>query len=342
MWEGALAYYQKIKHDRHLYPAGRDRPGQAGWIADRLLRLRAQLNAEIISKREPGTLTIGSWNIRHFDGGRPRMRESFHYIAEIIDKFDICAVQEVKDVASVNRLVKLLGPNWDFFINDSSGGGRGNHERMAFIYNTNTVSFRNLIGELVVPQDALPGDEQIARTPFFASFQAGWFRFTLCSAHIVFEEKEGRPLREDEIRVISEILEDRAKEMDEVHIFLGDFNTDKRTEGAIPALQDLGFIVPDFGKTNLLGTKHYDHITFVGPKDESNLRHHGAIDFTESVFMDNEAPDYEAIAIEMRGKPYKDWDKEYGSWRTNEMSDHLPVWIEIRTDYSNAYLASIR
>ena len=336
-----MAFYQRLKHDRSTYPAGRTEPGQAGWIADRLLRIRAMMNAELVSARDPDSLIIGSWNIRHFDGGRPRLPESFHYIAEIIDHFDVCAIQEVKNVEAVRRIVKLLGPNWDFFINDSSGGGRGNHERMAFLFDTNKVSFRNLIGELVVPPDALPGGEQIGRTPFFASFQAGWFRFTLCAAHIVFTEVAGRPLREDEIKVIADTLKTRAKASDEVHIFLGDFNTDKRDAGAIPHLQAEGFIVPDFGPTNMTGTKHYDHITFTGPQDESDLLNHGVVRFAEVVFTDDERDAYESVAAEMRGEPYSNWERSYKDWRTHEMSDHLPVWIEIRTDWSNRYLRSI-
>lgn len=340
-----MAYYGSLKN-KFIYPPGRDAPGQAGWIADRLLRLRAMLNGEITSRRAPNSLIIGSWNIRHFDGGRPRLPESFHYIAEIIDHFDICAIQEVKDIDAMEQLVKLLGRNWDYFINDSSGGGRGNHERMAFVYNKNRVFFRNLIGELVLPKGVLPGDEQIGRTPFFAAFQAGWFRFTLCSAHIVFEEKEGRPMREDEIRVIAEELADRAKEQDEVHVFLGDMNIERRDDAGMVALNENGFEAPDFGPTSLTGTKHYDQIAFAGPDTEAHRLGGGVINWQEAVFTDTEAADYEMIARDIRegrdkGKPYSNWSSSYRSWRTHEMSDHLPVWIELKVDYSNDYLRSI-
>ena len=125
-----MAFYGSLKR-ASAYPRGVDAPGQAGWIAHRLLRLRAMLNGQITAVRRPNSLIIGSWNIRHFDGGRKRLNESYHYIAEIIDHFDICAVQEVKDIEAVERLVRLLGPNWDYFINDSSGAGRGNHRNLS-------------------------------------------------------------------------------------------------------------------------------------------------------------------------------------------------------------------
>ena len=340
-----LAYYQSLKNAK-TYPRGRQAPGQCGWIADRLLRLRAMLNGQITSRRRPNSLIIGSWNIRHFDGGRPRLAESYHYIAEIIDHFDICAIQEVKDLDAMEKLMRLLGRNWSYFINDSSGGGRGNHERMAFVYNTNRVFFRNLIGELVLPKGALPGDEQIGRTPFFASFQAGWFRFTLCSAHIIFDETDGRPMREDEIRVIARELAKRAKAADEVHIFLGDMNIDNRHDASMKALTDNGFDAVDLGPTSLSGTKHYDQIAFAGPDDESRRLGGGVIKWQDAVFRDDEAAAYELTARDMRegankGKPYANWAREYGSWRTHEMSDHLPIWIELEVDYSNAYLLDI-
>lgn len=338
-----MAFYQSLKYD---YPRGRTKPGQSGWIADRLLRLRALLNGQITARRQPNSLIIGSWNIRHFDGGRPRLNESFHYIAEIIDHFDICAIQEVKSTEAMARLMKLLGPNWDYFINDSSGAGRGNHERMAFVYNRNRVRFRNLLGELVLPKGALPGDEQVGRTPFFAAFQAGWFRFTLCNAHIVFTQEQGRPLREDEIGVVARELSKRARAEDEVHIFLGDMNIESRDDAGMTALTDAGFHVPDVGPTSLTGTKHYDQIAFVGPPSESHMLAHGVIRWHEAVFTEAEMPDYEEIAKTIRsapdtGEPYADWPGTYGDWRTHEMSDHLPVWIELEVDYSNAYLADI-
>lgn len=336
-----MAFYKTLNSEE-LYPPGREAPGQAGWIADRLLRLRALLGAEIRFRRRPNSLIIGSWNIRHFDGGRPRLPESYHYIAEIIDHFDICAIQEVKGIEPVRRLVSLLGPNWDFFVNDSSGKGRGNHERMAFLFDRNRIRFRNLIGELVPPRGALPGGENVGRTPFFAAFQCGWFRFTLCSAHIVFTEVEGRPLREDEIRVVANILADRAEETDEVHVFLGDMNIERRDDAGFQALVENGFLAPDVGPTSLSGDKHYDQIAFSGRGEKTRMLHHGVVRWHEAVYRADEAEQYEAIARRIRGgEPYADWPREYPSWRTHEISDHLPVWIELETDYSDDYLRGI-
>ena len=177
-----MVMYSKLRDiGRDGFPAGKGAPGQAGWISSHLLDLREQLYEEIGKDRNPRGLIIGTWNIKHFDGGSPRLEESFYYIAEIVSNFDICTIQEAKSVEAVKRLTRLLGPNWEFFVNDSPGGGRGNHERVAFVYNTDRVFFRALIGELVLPDGDEINGRQFARSPFFAAFQAGWFKFTLYS-----------------------------------------------------------------------------------------------------------------------------------------------------------------
>jgi len=336
-----MAYYKSIK----TYPSGSYSPGQRGWVANGLLRLRAALATQIRNGRRDNSLIIGSWNIRAFDGGRPRLDESYHYIAEIIDHFDICAIQEIKpDLGPLQRLVGLLGRNWDYFVTDVTAGDKGNDERMAFLYNKNRVRFRNLIGEVVLPRDALIDGDQLARSPFFASFQAGWFRFTLCTVHIRFGDDLG--LRAAEIATLAGVLEARAKAEGEVYVLLGDMNIEAADDQMMAALVEAGFMVPDFGPTNLGGNKIFDHIAFSGQGKETRLLRRSKFDWRGSVFRDKDRDAYEQIASEIRekpntGKPYADWTRTYPGWTTHEMSDHLPIWIEIEVDYSDDYLESI-
>ncbi|MEO1748046.1 MAG: hypothetical protein AAFR27_05405 [Pseudomonadota bacterium] len=214
----------------------------------------------------------------------------------------------------------------------------------------------NLIGELVVPQNALPGGEQVGRTPYFAAFQAGWFKFTLCSAHIVFTEVAGRPLRDDEIRVVGEELAKRAKKTEEVHVFIGDMNIETRNDAGMKALEKAGFEVPDMGPTSASGTKHYDQIAFTGLEGKTEFLNMGVIPVYEAVFLDEEAETYRPIANAIRrnmrssewfwsfhqkalenadagisaADPYE--EHYYKDWRNDQMSDHLPIWIELEVD----------
>jgi len=267
----------------------------AAWISKRLLELRQTIRASDLGRRNHDNLVIGSWNIRAFDDGAPRRDESYHYIAEIIDHFDICAIQEVKkDLAPLQRLVRLLGPNWDYFVTDVTEGGKGNKERQAFLYNKSRVWFRNLVGEITLGKDALLDGEQIARTPYFASFQAGWFKFTLCSVHIIYGGTSG-------------------------------------------------LYVPLFGPTNLGGDKSYDQIAFTSEDVRTDYVRSGVIDWRNDVYTDGDSAHYEAL---IQAQRVEDGKSAYGNWASAyqnyfasfEMSDHLPIWVEIKTDYSDRYL----
>ena len=349
-----------------------DYEGKRHWVASRLLTLRRDLAEIIISQRHPRSLIVGSWNIRAFDDGAPRLDESYHYIAEIVSTFDICAVQEVKgDLGPLERLRKLLGPNWEYFVSDVSTHKGGNNERMAFFYNTNRVQFRRLIGELVVDRGDLENHDQIARSPFFAAFQADWFRFCLCSTHVIFggDSEEKKDMRADEIKTITKMLVNRARKEDQVYILLGDMNIESTDGKIMQALRDSKMVVPEFPPTNMASTRLYDQMAFTdkgAATRKTRLIRHGLFDWRKAVFgpypedafdalpdADKEGPmrrishaemltHYRPICEAQRAQvgkdPYADFAKSYGLWTTFEMSDHLPIWMELEVDYSDAYL----
>jgi len=332
-----MAFYHPIK----TYADDADYPGKGRWIAERLLSLRESLRQSITNERRPNSLIIGSWNIRAFDEGRPRLDESYHYIAEIIDKFDICAVQEVKsDLAPLRRLMRLLGPSWDYFVSDVTGGAAGNRERMAFLYNRNRVFFRNLIGEIALPREALVDANPLARSPFFASFQAGWFKFTLCTAHIVFGGSSiaDKALRAQEIDAVASILAKRADKEDEVYVLLGDLNIETPDDDIFAAMTRHGLTPPHFGPTNMSGTKHFDQIAFTGSGRKTRHLRSGGFDWRDAVFRAEDAEHYQPHAERSRGAPYANWARSYNRWTTHEMSDHIPIWVELEVDYSDEYL----
>ncbi|WP_187431126.1 hypothetical protein ROLI_035200 [Roseobacter fucihabitans] len=121
-----------------------------------LRRLRAALRAHFPQGTDRmGTVRIGTWNIREFGntkyGGRDTY-EPLYYMAEIISNFDIVALQEVRDnMREFHALLAILGPAWDYLATDVTDGGAGNGERMVFAFNRNRVRFRNIAGELTLP-----------------------------------------------------------------------------------------------------------------------------------------------------------------------------------------------
>ena len=109
--------------------------------------------------RAGDTLVLGTWNLREFDSGSwgERLPESLTYIAEIIDRFDLVAIQEVRaDLRALKDLQYRLGPNWSYLVSDVTRGTAGNQERLAYLYDTRKVRFLGIAGELVLPPVKAP------------------------------------------------------------------------------------------------------------------------------------------------------------------------------------------
>ena len=167
-------------------------------IVSGLRALRQQFDdVRFPGKKTTHSLILGTWNIRDFDNDKfdygPRETESFYYLAEIIARFDIIAVQEINiDLYPLDRLMGVLGGSYDYIVSDvthSSIGG--NKERLGFIYDKHKVDFKGVSGEIVLPDKMLITEDgkpkrQFSRTPFGVEFQSGWFKFNFSTVHIYY------------------------------------------------------------------------------------------------------------------------------------------------------------
>lgn len=343
-----------------------------------LLRLRGKIFRDITNKRDAGSFLLASWNLRDFDSDKfkhgKRLDETYIYIAEIMSAFDLIAVQEVnRDLSGIKRLVKTLGPNWDWVASDTTEGRSGNQERLAFIFNKDVIQFRNIAGEVVLPGT---GDRQFARTPYVASFQAGWFKFSLCTTHIYFGSDSGTGLqrRVKEIGDLAEFMRKRQERETGDVILLGDFNIRAGDDETMTALTDEGFsLPPDLvgANTNLKGDKPYDQLALRVKNKMLEIGQADVFDFEKSCFRTRDFGAYAPLmrkgavnayikqaetrarkAAKKRGAVFDPFDevkklslrkKYYATiWRTFQISDHKPVWVELKVDFTNAYLESLR
>lgn len=351
-----MPYYGDLRDERRFTVDEKD------WVSRRLLDLRTQLRQPaphgVPTRTLESSLIVGTWNIRDFDNNKyrngPRRRESLQYMAEIISSFDVCAIQEVnEDLEPLEEVVRLLGRSWQYIATDVTQGPGGNRERMAFVYDTRKVTFRNIAGEIVLPKHKLlPNEQQFARTPFLVSFQAGWFRFAICTVHIYFgdnsKNSEGYRRRVSEIEFIANELAKRAEREGENYILLGDFNIKNPIDETMQALTRAGFILPpELFPSNVLGNKYYDQIAFQTKKDEVTFLSAGAFDFTKSLFKPEFYDHYSPVLparqrdLDSKGAPKdvkKDKDYYAKRWMTWQMSDHLPLWVELAIDFSNEHL----
>lgn len=354
--------------------------------AERLVTMRASL-APLRAKRKDSSILLATWNIRDLGSNKfnpaGRLDESFYYLAEVASCFDLIALQEVNDdLADFERLVDILGRNWDYLLTDTTEGGRGNGERMAFLFNRDKVWFRKVAGEIVLPKGQLvvpaaavrPPDEQgsaeaslvpdlpktkpeemegqqFARTPFLVAFQAGWFKFNLCTVHIYYGKDSGPALRQ-RIGEIQALVSFFAKRHDkeskgvppqqaENYVLLGDFNVVSPEHETMQALTAKKFTVPEqIDGTHLTDRNHfYDQIAVRVKDPRFTVTDGGILDLYQDVFTDADLPLY-ADLVPKSPKNLSEL-KRYQRWRTWQMSDHSPLWVEIATDFSDDYLRDI-
>jgi endonuclease/exonuclease/phosphatase family metal-dependent hydrolase len=332
-------------------------------IAKGLLRLKEAFDKTKQPKRTvTETLLLATWNIREFDSSKygKRGKEPIFYIAEIISQFDLVAIQEVRDdLTALNMLMRYLGGWWKYLLTDVTQGRQGNRERMAFVYDSRKINFGGFATQVVIPPVAKAGKvlepaKQLARTPFMVGFRVGWFNFTICTTHILYGEAVAEnPDRIKEIEALAEFLAARAQEKyawSKNMILLGDFNIFKPEDKTLQAITKQGFFVPaQIQKlpSNIPQNKHYDQIAFIAPdiQDQLELCNAGVFNYYSYVYR----PEDEEMYSEDMGKAYKE-NKEgkardkaqrtryYKDWRTFQMSDHLPLWIELQIDFGKQYL----
>ena len=320
-----------------------------------LKALRQALSTQVPTKSSTDNLLLATWNIREFDSGRygPRLDESYFYIAEILSRFDLIAVQELRQgLYPLQRLQRILGSWWDYIVTDVTLGTSGNSERMAYIYDRRKVAFTGLAAELVLPKKNGATEEplQFARSPYLAGFRSGWAYLTLLTAHIYYgDDVAVDPRRLHEITQFAQTVAKNAEKYSAAPqyepgkvsdpgnlIMLGDFNIFNRQDATMQAITTAGFVVPpelqQLPGSNAAKNKHYDQIAYYKKLSKmSTTGRANVFDFYEHVYRDATA--YDTVR-NGRGRSFNDW-------RSYQMSDHLPMWIEFSVDDSAAYLDSL-
>ena len=344
-----MPYYQYL---RNVSKSERERTSQG------LLRLKTALKAEIPTKTTTRNLLIATWNIRDFDSKNYgfRSQEAIYYIAEIIDHFDLVAVQEVNEnLYGLNRVKQVLGFSWKVIYSDVTEGNSGNNERLAFLYDSRKLSFTGLAGEVVIPPVKVQTPEgektyepqnQLARTPLLIGLRTSWFKFSISTVHIIDGAGvNDEPRRVKEIELLSDFL---AARTDNKHahsnnmILLGDFNIFKPSNQTFQHITRNFYIPPELQNlpSNVPQNKFYDQIAFRG--DVPTARIDGGIfNFFDHVYRLEDETEYASqMPATYHDKTEDDKKTRYFKtyWRTHQMSDHLPMWTELQIDFSEDYL----
>jgi endonuclease/exonuclease/phosphatase family metal-dependent hydrolase len=302
-----------------------------------LLSLSTDLDQKIPAKKLDKNLLIATWNIRAFgdltkkwqseDGDSPKRDwQAALCIAEILSRFDVIAVQEVKaNLRALRHTLKAMGDNYSLILTDVNKGNVGNGERMAYIFDTRRVQLSGLACELVVPdewKDNVKDDvlqEQFVRSPYAVSFKSNDQTFILVTLHILYGKKSAD--RINELKGIAKWMSDWAKDVNAYHqnlITLGDFNIDERGDLLNQTFIKEGLYIPEelshpsVTRSIFDETKFYDQIAWFTnakgiPKLSLNYKTGGNYNFLGKALNN------------------RTLTKTQLSWM---LSDHFPLWVE--------------
>ncbi len=217
---------------------------------------------------------------------------------------------------------------WRAIFSDYDTDSAGNRERLAFVYDERAVRFTGLAAEAGAPRkktntgDYLPNLD-FWRSPFIVSFETGDFDFIMMAVHVRWGSSETQ--RAKELAMLADWVDQRVKERmgwDKDIIVVGDFNIDSLTGPLYGAVCGKGLRMPEalakqeFG-SDLKKKKRYDQILHYPQYTKAFSGFGGIVDFfideasIRTLYVDN-PPDKQKF--------------------TYEMSDHLPLWVQLNTD----------
>ena len=308
------------------------------YIAQGLIEIRKRIGqAKIPSSKLDESLNIATWNIREF-GKTPRLRASIYYIAEIINQFDLVALTELRDnLGDLKKVMKLLGRHWDVIFSDFSDDAGGNRERIAYLFDTRMVSFTGLAAEADPPRkkNRATGEYEAKfswwRSPYMASFRSGNFDFVAVTVHMRWgSDIDQRVNALEQFRKWVVRRRKNKHAVDSDFIVMGDFNVPNRRHRAYDALTGQGkeLLLPE-GLTNVKGSNlsqknTYDQILH-SPSEVSRFSGQGNV-------LDFYRNDWKSLYPNPRHRP-----ANAGKF-TYQLSDHLPLWLQIDTDLMDSRL----
>jgi endonuclease/exonuclease/phosphatase family metal-dependent hydrolase len=263
------------------------------------------------------------------DDSPKRDHRALWAITEIVSRFDVVAIQEMKgDLRALRTMMKTLGADWKFLMTDVTRGDAGNNERMGFVFDSTRVNLSGLAGEVVLPEEELKSvkpdamKRQFARTPYAVSFLAGSETFVMVTLHVDYGTSAAG--RIPELKAIAAWLDDWAQQADDFGqnlIALGDFNIDRRDDPLWKAFTSSGLTVPAelqgakrsiFAKDNDPNLeKYYDQIAWFtsGARRKLNMAYvtAGFFDFVPFIYTET---GFTKQTLQHR------------------LSDHYPLWAE--------------
>ena len=287
-----------------------------------------------IPRRSNSNLLLASWNIANL-GAQDRQPRHYALIAEIINWFDLVAIQEVRDdLSGLNAIMDALPNSWRTIFTDKSG----NDERMAFVYRHPKVRLMEMCGEIGIPVSEqehinLPGVNRrfsgFDRNPMITAFDVRGCQVSLVNVHLYFGKQNTTARRRSsmdrrrlEAFAVSRWCDLRRGDEDRYvdnFIAVGDFNLPRWGDSNDPirrALTRRGLRRPEHSTriaSAIASDSDYDQILCV-PGMVSRVQAAGVFDYDRAIF---------SAMYQSRGIA------SFRSYLRYYISDHRPIWSEI-------------
>ena len=250
-------------------------------------------------------LRLASWNIRILSDSS-RDDTELHQIAQILIDYDFIAISEVRDekvLKRVQQILSELGAEYGYLMSDPVGReGSPHKERYAFLYYKGRVSV--VKGGELYP-DAADGTDNFVRDPYWATFRAGRFDFSVIIVHVVWGDRVGP--RQAEVKAMGAVYRyvQEANGAEDDVLLVGDFNrnpTDMEAYSHIMAIPSMTRVFQFPQKSHIRDSSLYDNIFFQKEYLTEYLNRSGIDKFDEADFGNDDKAANLAV------------------------SDHRPVW----------------
>ena len=260
-----------------------------------------------VSRRS--ALKLAAWNIRIFSDNS-RDDTELRKIAQTLIDYDFIAISELRDEKVLKRVQKILsesGAEYGYLISDPVGReGSPHKEHYAFLYYKGLVSV--LKGGEHYP-DAADGEDDFVRDPYWATFRAGKFDFSVIAVHVVWGDSVAG--RRAEVMELAEVYQyvQKANGAEDDVLLVGDFNRepdDTIAYGNLMSLPSMTHLFRLPQKSHIVDSSLYDNIFFQTDYVTEYLGRSGIDKFDETDFGNDDKAANLAV------------------------SDHRPVWAVFR------------
>ena len=261
-----------------------------------------QISTSIPAAQTGETVRIATFNIQGFGDRKSAKPHVMEYLANIIRRFDVVAIQEIrtKSPDHMSRFVDLInstGRRYDYVIGERLGRS-SSKEQYAFVFDQQTVEVdRTAVYTIYDRDDALHREPLVAQFRVRGPPSSESFTFKLINVHTDSDETAKEMDTMDDVYYA--VAQDGSGEDD--LILLGDFSVNYRQIGQLANVADVSWIISG-QETNTRKNKSYDNIFFSRRATTEFMGRGGVMDFMREFNLS--LP--EAL----------------------EISDHMPVWVE--------------